>query len=578
MFVIANGSVIDGSGRAAFKADVLIENDRIAAIEPGLAKNQTNGHEVIDATGKIVCPGIIDPHSHADMTIYRNDHADTLAPLVKQGITTFIGGNCGMSMAPVSVDHYSEMQMYVEGFIARELKNEITWKDTAGFMEAIESNGMLMNCALLAPHSLLRIDAMGMETRHATEDETGEMCRGLEECMEAGCVGMSTGLQYMPGLQSDTRELALLGGVLRKYDGIYTSHLRTYMKEISKAVDELLFVAKTNGIRAQVSHIIYVPDFGVFNPVVHAVTRALCELSKYWTLPAKLDADLEKAIARVARQNAKGARVGVDIMPTTTTFTHLMAFMPPWVLDCSKDELMERVKTREFRRKALSDIENGKMVWPHTGRRNWSLNLFKLIGWDAIIIMSVATEKNKRLEGKRITEIARERRRHPFDVVCDLLMEEEGRILVFASLGEPEDNFLEQSQFAALKNPEVSISTDTILMGFGKPSHLFYGAYPKFISRYVNEKKLLDMPTAVRKITGLPAEHFQLKQRGFIKKDYFADVLVFDPKTIAPNCDFNNPKGKPSGIDHVFINGKHIIEKGELKNGALPGRVLRHNN
>jgi N-acyl-D-amino-acid deacylase len=265
----------------------------------------------------------------------------------------------------------------------------------------------------------------------------------------------------------------------------------------------------------------------------------------------------------------------MDVMPSTTSFTHCFAYLPPWALIGSKEEIGERIADPEQRKMMLDDIENGRMVWPHTGRNSWSLNLFKLLGWDGTRIMSVVTEGNRKYEGKTVVEVARDRGKHPFDALCDLLIEEEGRVLVFSSLGEPEDNFTEQSIFTAVSHPSVCISTDTILMGIGMPSHLFYGAYPKFFSRYVREKNMLSLETAVRKCTGLPAEHFGLKQRGLIQDGYFADVLVFDPDTIAPNCNFLSPKGKPSGVEHVFINGRHVIEGEKLDLDILPGKLLR---
>ena len=215
------------------------------------------------------------------------------------------------------------------------------------------------------------------------------------------------------------------------------------------------------------------------------------------------------------------------------------------------------------------------MVWPHTGRSSWSLNVLKLLGWESTIIMSVVTPENRHLEGKTLAQVGRERGKHPFDAMCDLLIEENGQILVFSALGEPEDNFTERSLFAALKDPDVAISTDTILLGIGTPSFLFFGAFPRFFGRYVRDMKLLDLETAVRKVTSTPAEQFGLKQRGRLREGYFADVVVFDPKTIAPNCTFTKPKGIPSGIEHVFINGRHVLNGPDLDLTTLPGRLLR---
>ncbi|HOX28239.1 MAG TPA: D-aminoacylase, partial [bacterium] len=424
-YVIKNGMVISGSGAPAFKADVAVTGDRIESIDKYNRCEMSNGCKVVDATGKIVCPGIIDAHSHADLTIYREDQNEVLKPLVKQGITTFIGGNCGMSLAPISKEHYEESKMYLEGFTGRPILSEIDWKNTAGFIEHLEKNGTLLNCALLAPHGLIRIDAMGMASRFSTSDEIRTMQRSLETCLEAGCIGMSSGLQYMPGLQSATHELIRLGEIIKKYDGLYVSHLRSYMNALPNAIDELVSVARNNNIRAQVSHIFWVPDLGIIGPLFRKAAGALIDLSKYWTLKVKLDTDIEKQLVRVFDMKHKGINVGVDVMPTTTTFTHMLAYFPPWVLQGTKADITNRLSNPRVRRMIKRDIENGDMKWPHTGRNSWSLNLFKILGWECTRIMSVVSNKNKHLEGRKIADIARERGKHPFDVTCDLLADEE---------------------------------------------------------------------------------------------------------------------------------------------------------
>lgn len=570
--VIKNGTVIDGSGAPRFKADVVVTGDKIEAVGEFTAKN---GCKTIDAMGKIVCPGIIDPHSHADMTIYRKDHVKVLAPLVRQGITTFVGGNCGMAMAPVGENNYELLKLYVESFTAKSFDKHVQWSGMGSFIEHLETNGIALNTALLAPHGLIRIDAMGFENRHATKEEVDHMCRILDDCMEAGAIGLSTGLQYMPGLNSDQRELLHLGKVVGKYDGMYTSHLRSYMSTLSLAVDEIIRMAMSNEIRTQVSHIFWVPDMGAAAPLIQQVMRLLINISKYYVIPMELDTEIRRQLEKIERLRDRGVHIGMDVMPTTTSFTHMLAFFPPWVLQGTKEEIISRFYNIHKRKEILYDILHGDGAWPHTGRNSWSLNLFKIMGWDNIRIMSVVTEDNKRFEGRSIAEIASTLNKKPFDAVCDLLVEEDGKVLVFGSMGEPEDEFTEQSIFAALKHPEVAISTDTILMGFGKPSYLFYGCYPKFLGRYVRDKKMLDLETAVRKITGLPAEHFRLKGRGFVKEGGFADLMVFDPETIEPNCNFATPMGEPVGIDHVFINGAHVFDGARLDLSGLPGRVLK---
>jgi len=270
-----------------------------------------------------------------------------------------------------------------------------------------------------------------------------------------------------------------------------------------------------------------------------------------------------------------GARVSMDIMPTTTGFTHMLAFFPPWSLEGGRERVVERLRDPAQRRRIRQSIEHGKMAWPHTGPDAWSLNLFRLMGWECARIMAVATERNKPLEGRSLVDIARDRKVHPFDAACDLLLEEDGHVLVFESMAEPDDAFTERSTFAGLRHPEVMISTDTILMGMGKPSSLFFGCYPFYLGRYVREKKLLPLETAIRKCTGLAAEHFNLRGRGKVESGAFADIVVFDPRTIASHACFKDPEQAPVGIEHVFINGRHVVEGDTFRGDLKAGRLLR---
>jgi N-acyl-D-aspartate/D-glutamate deacylase len=206
------------------------------------------------------------------------------------------------------------------------------------------------------------------------------------------------------------------------------------------------------------------------------------------------------------------------------------------------------------------------------------MNFFKVMGWECSRIMAVVSEKNKRYEGMNLMEVAREQNKHPLDAACDLLLEEDGHVLVFETMGEPESALAERSTFAPLKHPNVSVSTDTILMGMGKPSYLFHGCYPKFLGRYVRDKHLLSLETAVRKMTGLPAEHFGLKGRGKIAEGAFADIVVFDEATIASRANFQEPERHPVGIDHVFINGRMVVDHDTVSANPRAGKVLRSGN
>lgn len=571
-YLLRNGTIVDGTGAPAFMGDVGIAGDQIALVGNG---SEAQARETIDVSGKIVCPGFIDPHSHADLSLYRENQKELLEPLVRQGITTFIGGNCGMAMAPVNGAHRDAVETYITIFTQVDFEKDVKWRTLGDYMDYVESRGLLLNAGILAPHGVIRLNVMGMEARPATADETEQMARLLAEALEAGALGLSTGLQYMPGSQSDTDELLRLGRELKRRGGIFTSHLRSYSNTLDRAIAEIIEVAEANDIPAQLSHLFWVPDYGMFAPLIQGIIRGLARLSKWWVVPLPLDAYMAKRLEEMMEARKRGVNVRADIMPTTTGFTHVLAFFPPWATEGTREDVLARLKDPEQRRRIRYSIEHGKMTWPHTGPDAWTLNLFRLMGWGCARIMSVATKANRRYEGMSLADIARERGVHPFDACCDLLLEEGGHVLVFESIAEPDDAFTEQSTFAGLAHPEVMISTDAILMGEGRPSRLFYACYPRFLSRYVREKQLCPLELGIRKITGLAADQFNLTNRGVIREKAYADITVFDLETIGSRATFEDPAHFPDGIEHVFINGQHVLCDGVLHIALNAGRLLR---
>jgi N-acyl-D-amino-acid deacylase len=574
--IIENAEILDGSGKESYKGDIGIKGEVIEKI------GNLSGAEAarrVDAAGRTVCPGFIDVHSHADLAFFKEDHASVLSPLVAQGITTFIGGNCGMALAPITKEHNEGQQMYLEVFTQMDFDKDVHWTDMGSFMQHMDAKGVPLNCGILAPHGMMRISACGLETRLAAKDEIAMMSRLLEECMEAGAFGMSTGLQYFPGNQSDTAELVELGKVLSRYGGLFTSHLRSYTNTtLKKAMAEVAEVSKKNQVRGQVSHIFSLPWLG---PIQRPALKVIKWLAKHdevahRTIPNFLiTAEMKNILKELDEFRSQGAQMAMDVMPTTAGFTHLMAFFPSWAMTGGREAILERISDPATREEIRRDIDEGKPTWPHRGKNDWSLNVMRQMGWDAVTIMAVHSEENKCLEGRRFTEIGEEQGKHPFDVMCDLLIEEDGRVLVFESMAEPDDYFTEKYTFPALQDPQTMITTDTILLGMGKPSYLFYGCYPKFIGRYVFEKKLVDLPSAIARCTSLPAEWFGIKKRGRVEEGYFADLLLLRPEDFKTEAVFRNPEIRPEGLDMVVINGTVALEDGKVDSEALPGKMLR---
>jgi len=573
--LIKNAQVIDGTGAEPYAADVAIEKDRFAAIAPNI--DCAKSKKTIDARGKYVIPGIIDIHSHADLSISRDNNDELLAPLLKQGITTFVGGNCGMGQAPLVGPRMDAVRLYVETFTARKFDN-VPWKTMGQYFDYLEKNGMAMNAAIMAPHSILRLQVMGTDRRFATPEENKEMQKILAQAMEEGAAGFSTGLQYFPGMMSDTEEVANLVKVIKPYNGTHATHLRSYTDTLPMALKEAAYIGRKAEVNVQVSHIMWVPELGLIGPLARKTMRFLGDYAaKNGALPLPLDKQLGGIIAKVYKDyGVSHKNYSMDAMPTTAGFTHALAFFPPWVVDGKVEDVIYRLKDPASRKLIYRDITTGKNRWPHREGASYNLNYLKMLGFDSFTIMSVFTEKNRKYEGKKITEMAEDRGVHPFDALCDLLVEEDGHVLVFGTLTRVDDPHMEKSVEAAVIDPNVPISTDAILLGLGKPSELFYGCYPHFFEKYVVNEKKVTWGQAVRKTSGLAADVFHMPGRGYLKQGYFADAVILDPNTIGFKGNLLNPDVSPTGIERVFVNGKEMVNNGVMAKGRY-GRVVSQN-
>ncbi len=575
--IIKNGTVVNGTGRRAFQADLTIHGPRITSVGPTMG---ATARRVIDARGKVVCPGFVDIHSHADLFAHDPDQSRVFEPLIRQGITSFLGGNCGFGLAPIDRTRNVDAQrIYLEGVTRGGFDESFTWGGTGEYLDTLDHHGVALNVGVLCPHGLLRLQAMGPSTEHASADHVRRMGRTLEQALEEGAFGLSTGLQYFPGMHSDSEELVRLGAHLKKRGGRFTSHIRSYtVNTLRQALEEVARVATTHGVHAQVSHIFTLPWMGRLND---AFMRGVKFLAKHHRLAnavvpdAFVCADMRKTMDWLDARRRQGIRLGMDMMPTTTGFTHMLAFFPPWVLEGGGDEINRRLKSPEMRQRIITDVERGVPAWPHNGDRDWSLNFFRMFGYDCATIMAVGSKENQHLAGKRLVDIASQRRVHPLEAAMDLLLEEDRQVLVFGSPGEPEDPFTVRTQYPALAHPEVSMATDTLLLGLGKPSYLFYGCYPRFLGHHVRKMGLVDLETAVRKCTLLPAESAGFRDRGKLAGGCFADVVIFDEGRIGTDADFRNPDRFPRGIEQVLINGEVVLDGDKYNEGALAGMVLR---
>ncbi len=541
--IISNASIIDGTGQPAYRADIAIKKNRIAAIGQLQIHKSKNW---IDAKNFSVIPGMIDPHSHADLIfpLAPQRQAQLLRGKLSQGITTTIVGNCGLGCTPISNSEAEQILRAVNGWLTPE-PIKWAWRTVSEYLNYLDTHGIALNVATLVPHGPIRISAMGLSKGTPSRANLKSMRTMTEQAMKDGALGLSSGLIYPPGMYSEASELQALAQIVKAYDGIYTSHIRGSSETLIPAVKELLEVARATGVRIHHSH-------------NEAVGRA------HWSKIDRVLAIEEKAVR-------EGLRVSFDMFPYTAAATMMIAIYPPWALEGGVDSLVERLQDKATRKKIRRDIQRQKSSCEPDG---WPHNLVRAAGWKEIFIGSVASRKNKRYEKLNLLELAKLTNKEPFEAISDLIVVEHGQIsmLIFEVSGEHESRDL-LSKFA--KHPLSAFCTDAEEYGRGIPHPAAYGAFPKILSRFVREDKTLTFAEAIRKMTSYPAQIFGLKDRGVIRAGAFADLVLIDAEKVKDRATYTHPNRLATGIETVIINGKISWEKGEVKN-ATNGVTIRH--
>jgi len=486
--------------------------------------NKSEAKKVLDVSGKVVSPGFIDIHAHSDFEPFLNPKCESK---IRQGVTTELNGNCGFSAFPVNVAKQDE-----ERRSAERLNLEIDWTDLRGYHSRLEKNRLAVNQATLIGHGTLRSYVMGNEKREPTSPEMAQMKELAAEAMEQGAFGISTGLEYFPGSFSETSEIIELCQVVAKYKGLYATHIRSEDNQVIEAVAEALLIAERAQIPLQISHLKAV---GTTN---------------WWKVPYMIDL-IEKAERR-------GVRVTADRYPYTAYGTGLNVFFPPWALDGGLKAFVEKLKNKDIRQRMKAE----------------TLEKFKGYPWDSIVIADASQDKNRKLIGKNLQQAADQRKMAPYELVCDLLIEEGG------DLGHFGFGMSDENTELILKHPLVMLCSDGSaltpdgLLGQGVPHPRNYGTFPRFLGHYVREKKLISLPQAIKKMTSMPAMKMGILDRGAVKEGHYADLVIFDPATIIDKATYPEPEQYPEGIDYVIVNGRIVIDHGQ-QTGELPGKILR---
>jgi len=525
--VIRNGTVYDGTGAPGQRADVGIRGDRIAGIGDlsGLPATTT-----IDAANLAVAPGFINMLSWSTESLLVDGRSQGE---LREGVTTQIFGE-GNSMGPLT----PEMKRRAVEQMG-DLKYSITWTSLSEYLKQLEEQGISQNVASFIGATTIREHVIGLEDKPPTSTQLDEMRALVRDEMEAGALGIGSSLIYAPAFYASTEELIELCKVAARYRGKYISHMRSEGNRLLEAVDELIRISREAGIPAEIYHL-----------------KAAGQSN--WS-------KMDRVIARIEAARREGLKITADMYTYPAGATGLDASMPPWVLDGGYDAAYKRLADPEMRKKIAAAIRTPSDDWE---------NLYRAAGSaDRVLLVGFKSDTLKPLTGKTLAQVAKMRGEDPVETIMNLVLEDRSRVdTVYFMMSE-------ENIRKAIVLPWVSFGSDAASMAPEAPftksaAHpRAYGNFARVLAKYVRDDKVLSMPEAIRKLSGLPATNLELDRRGFLKEGMFADVVVFDPRTIADRATFENPHQYATGVRQVFVNGSQVIKDGE-HTGRKPGRAL----
>ena len=520
--------IYDGSGGDGIRGDVAIGGDRIAE----LGKVNGRGTTEIDAHGLAVAPGFINVMSQAQESLIADGRGMSD---IKQGVTLEVFGE-GESMGPLSPAMKEELKRY-----QTDIKYDVAWTTLSEYLEWLTQRGVSPNVASFIGAATPRINVLGRANRAPTPAELEQMRALVRQAMNDGAFGVASALIYAPGAYAKTDELIELCKAAAPFGGMYISHMRSEGNQLLEAVDELISIARAAGVHAEIYHL-----------------KAAGE--KNWP---KLD-DL---IRKVEGARASGLRITADMYTYTAGATGLDAAMPTWVQEGGLEEWRKRLQDPAIRARVIQEMRTPSDAWE---------NLLMLAGSpERVLLVGFRTDKLKPLTGKTLGEVARMRGVSPEDAAIDLVIEDDSRVSTIYFIIS-EDNLRKQ-----IRRPWVTFGSDAEAPA---PEGVFlkssthpraYGNFANLLGKYVREEHVISLPEAIRRMTSYAASDLGIADRGALKPGYFADVVVFDPQTIAARATYQNPHQYAAGVVHVFVNGVQVLRDGE-HTGAKPGRVVRH--
>jgi len=525
--VITNGHILDGTGSPWYSGDVGIRDGKIAAIGNLTAVPR---QRTIDAAGKVVAPGFIDMLGQSELTMLVDPR---LPSKIFQGITSEITGE-GNSIAPLNDAIIASDRVGYEHY-----KINPDWRTLREYFARLEKQGMGINLATYVGATQVRRMVLGDDDKPPTPQQLDQMRDLVRRAMRDGAVGVSTSLEYAPAPYAKTDELIALATEAGKAGGIYATHMRNESDSVLDAVDEALRIGREAHIPVEIWHI------------------KVAGKNNWGRMP--------EIVGKISAERARGADVTADTYAYTAWYNDFSAFIPPWAHDGGTAKLVERLKDPAARERIKKDML--------ASSRDWDNEWQEIPGPKSIMIGAVANPKLLPLQGKRLSEVAKLWNKDPIDALFDFLIADPTTGVAVFGMSQPDVTLALQQPWVSLDNDSEGTSPEGIL-GQAHPHPRAYGTFPRVLSKYVRQEKVLALEDAIRKFTALPAQRMRLTDRGVIKQGMWADVVIFDPATVHDRATFDNPNQLSEGMEYVLVNGVPVIDGGEMT-GKLPGKVLR---
>ena len=525
--LIRNGKVYDGSGGEGRIADVAIRGDRIAGV--GDFKDATAGL-TIDARGLAVAPGFINMLSWSNESLIADGRSQSE---IRQGVTTEIMGE-GESMGPVN-ERIREKMLREQ----KDIHYDIKWKTLSEYLRYLENRGISCNVASFIGATTIREYVIGFDDKPPTPQQLGEMRALVRQEMEAGALGIGSSLIYPPAFYAKTPELIELCKVAAQYQGKYISHMRSEGNHLLEALDELLTISREAKIPAEIYHI-----------------KAAAQSN--WP-------KLDSLLGRIEAAQKEGLKITADMYTYTAAGTGLDACLPPWTEEGGYPALFNRLRDPALREKIAAEVRQPNGDWE---------NLYLAAGSpERILLVGFKSAKLKPLTGKTLAEVAKIRGKGPIETLMDLIAEDESRIdTIYFVMSEDNVRKKLAKPWISFGSDEASQAPEGVFLK-SNPHPRAYGNFARLLGKYVREEKVISLGEAVRRLSALPATNLGLDRRGLLKEGMFADVVVFNPATIADRATFAQPHQYAVGVKHVFVNGTQVLKNGE-HTGATPGRAL----